>query len=359
MMRIGLIIYGPLDGRSGGYLYDSKLVDHLRAAGHQVDVISLPWRSYMSHLRDNFSPELLDRLVNSSFDLLLQDELNHPSLFLLNKEIKKHVSYPIVAIVHHLRCLEFPSNVKNSFYRLIEQRYLNSVDGLIFNSATTKLAVEALMREKRPHVVAFPAGDRFDTYRSSIRWLRNADPKRLTVAFVGNIIPRKRLQTLIWALDHLALEPLQIDVIGDLNVDPFYTLDMMKLVQERHLSKKVEFYGRLDDDSLALHLTRSDVLVVPSQYEGFGIVYLEAMGFAMPVIGTTGGAAGELIEHGHNGFLIEPGDSQTLAKYLYRFLNDRDLLDQMGQNALQRYEAHPSWDDSCRKVEEFLKNMIE
>lgn len=356
-MRIGLIIYGPLDGRSGGYLYDQQLVAYLRAAGHQVEIISLPWRTYVAHLRDNFSTDLLDRLADAPFDLLLQDELNHPSLFLLNQRLKKRVNYPIVAIVHHLRCLESPSQFRNNLYRPIEKRYLNSVDGFVFNSQTTRRAVEGLLSRARPHVVAYPAGDRFEEFRESIRSLRNADPKLLRVVFVGNIIPRKRLQTLIWALDHLALEPLQIDIIGDLNIDPFYTLDMMKLVEERHLSKKVEFYGRLDDDTLALHLTRSDVLVVPSQYEGFGIVYLEAMGFAMPVIGTTGGAAGELIDHGRNGFLIEPGDNQTLARHLYQLLNNRELLADMGQQALKRFEAHPTWAESGQKIERFLKNL--
>ena len=52
-MKIGLIIYGSLDTLSGGYLYDRMLVRELRRAGHQVEIISLPWRSYPAHLADN------------------------------------------------------------------------------------------------------------------------------------------------------------------------------------------------------------------------------------------------------------------------------------------------------------------
>jgi hypothetical protein len=61
-MRVGLLIYGSLDTISGGYLYDCKLVEHLRQQGDQVEIISLPWRNYLRHLGDNLSSGLLQRL---------------------------------------------------------------------------------------------------------------------------------------------------------------------------------------------------------------------------------------------------------------------------------------------------------
>ena len=89
-MRIGLVIYGSLDTFSGGYLYDRKLVAHLRDAGDEVEIISIPWRNYAAHLTDNFSASLLRRLAGSRFDVLIQDELNHPSLFWLNQRLRPH-----------------------------------------------------------------------------------------------------------------------------------------------------------------------------------------------------------------------------------------------------------------------------
>ena len=103
-MRIGLVIYGSLDTLSGGYLYDRMLVEHLRRQGDEVEIFSLPWRDYARHLTDNLSTGLLRRLQGSRLDVLLQDELNHPSLFWLNRRL--HVNYPIVSIVHHLRSSE-------------------------------------------------------------------------------------------------------------------------------------------------------------------------------------------------------------------------------------------------------------
>src|SRR5512138_1993944 len=128
-MKIGFVIYGSLDTLSGGYLYDRKLVEYLRSQGDTVEIISLPWRNYLSHLTDNFHVRLPLNL-----DILIQDELNHPSLICANRG--RH-PYPIVSLVHHLRCSELRSPWQNTFYRVVERKYLQSVDGFIFNSKTT------------------------------------------------------------------------------------------------------------------------------------------------------------------------------------------------------------------------------
>ena len=93
-MKIGLIIYGSLDTVSGGYLYDRKLVESLRKRGDQVEIISLPRRNYAAHLTDNFHFRL-----PRGFDLIIEDELNHPSLLEANR--REH-SHPIVSLVHNL-----------------------------------------------------------------------------------------------------------------------------------------------------------------------------------------------------------------------------------------------------------------
>jgi hypothetical protein len=160
-MRIGLIIYGSLDTLSGGYLYDRKLVEYLRSQGDEVEVISFPWRSYLSHLGDNLSRSWLRALARQPLDLLLQDELNHPSLFYLNQRLRRRVAYPMVAIVHHLLSSEARPTWQNRFYRSVERRYLASLDGFIFNSQTTRRTVQSLVGERQPALVAYPAGDRF------------------------------------------------------------------------------------------------------------------------------------------------------------------------------------------------------
>jgi len=132
LVRVGLIIYGSIDTISGGFLYDRMLVERLRRQGDQVEIISLSWRSYGRSLfswrsygrslGDNLSWALHRRLCQASLDVLLQDELTHPSLFWLNRRLKSRVRYPLVAIVHHLLCSEARPAWQNRFYRWVERR---------------------------------------------------------------------------------------------------------------------------------------------------------------------------------------------------------------------------------------------
>lgn len=123
-MRVGLIVYGDLDLVSGGNLYDGMLVEHLRGRGHDVDILSLAHGSYARHLLENFSPGLRRSLSGAEYDVLISDELVHPSLARVNERLRRTVSYPLVSIVHHLRSSEDHSPWQNDFYRRVEKRYL-------------------------------------------------------------------------------------------------------------------------------------------------------------------------------------------------------------------------------------------
>ena len=98
---------------------------------------------------------------------------------------------------------------------------------------------------------------------------------------------------------------------------------------------------------------------MPSQYEGFGIVYLEGMAFGCPAIGTTAGAAHEIITHGETGFLIQVGDTAVLAHHLQTLLEDRSLLVKMALSAHERFLCYPTWADSMAKIEQFLLEIVE
>ena len=90
----------------------------------------------------------------------------------------------------------------------------------------------------------------------------------------------------------------------------------------------------------------------------FGIVYLEGMAFGLPAIGTTAGAAPEIIENGKTGFLIQPDDAQGLASHLAALADDRSLLERMSLNALKRYQQQPRWVETAGQIRQFLLAQI-
>jgi glycosyltransferase involved in cell wall biosynthesis len=348
-MHIGLVIYGSLDTLSGGYLYDRKLVEYLRSQGDSVEIISLPWRNYAAHLTDNISFRL-----PKYFDILIQDELNHPSLIVANQG--KH-PYPVISLIHHLRCSELRPNWQNVFYRIIEKKYLGSVDGFIFNSRTTQGVVNNLIEKPTPSVIAYPPTDRFGAQLSEDEIRKRAKNRELRILFLGNVMYRKGLHTLVEAVKDLKSK-VSVDVVGSLTSEPTYTKLMQEIIARHDLSSFIFLPGSLDNEPLIEKLKQAHVLVVPSSYEGFGIVYLEGMGFGLPAIGTTAGAAGEIIEHGKTGYLIAPDDSKALAGHLRSLTEDRDLLTRLSLNARMRYLRQPSWVETAQGIRNFLLSFL-
>lgn len=358
-MRLGLVIYGSLDLPSGGYLYDRKLAAYLRSLGHELELIALPWRSYPAHLADSLSTTFFNRLLALDVDLLLQDELNHPSLFAVNARLKAQRSFPIVSIVHHLRSSELHPPLLRGLYSRIERKYLESVDAFIFNSHTTKESVESHLGSSKAYVLAQPAGDHLNPNMiSSEIEVRAMRPGALKVAFAGNLIRRKAPHLIVEAIAQLQPGAVQLSLAGSPQVEPGYARRLKKLVAKHGLQAHVHFLGYLQDEDLAALLRVSQVLALPSEYEGYGIAYLEGMGFALPAIGTRAGAAGEIISDGVDGFLIQPGDSPSLARRLDELHKDRKRLAEMSQAALQRYQRHPTWGQSMARAANFLEAYI-
>jgi glycosyltransferase involved in cell wall biosynthesis len=358
-MRVALVLYGNLDFISGGFLYDRMLVDYLKRQGEEVEVVSLPWPSYPRGLLDNLSPALKQRLTSIRADVILQDELAHPSLFWLNRSLQGQGRPPVVAIVHHLRCSEARPPWQNKLYCLVERTYLNSVNALIFNSRTTLKTVEELLGKEKTSVLAYPGANHLamSLTREDLA-ARASEPGPLRLLFIGNVVPRKGLHTLLEAIARLPREGWQLTVVGSLEVDSAYVQQIRRQLAAAALTGQVEFAGVLEDEELAFRLARSHVLAVPSSYEGFGIVYLEGMAFGLPALATTAGGAREIITPERDGFLVAPRDTKALAKIIKTLADDRDLLLAMSLAAQDRFAAHPTWEDAGKAIHRFLQSLV-
>lgn len=354
-MRAGFIVPGSLDNRSGGFLYDRKLVHGLRSRGWRIDVIPVEWGSYVGDLLRNVPLGRRPPFDPQRLDLLLEDELCHPTLLSLNHKIRRETEIPIITVVHHLRSSEARSRRMNEMYRRIERLYLASVDGAVCNSLTTQASVEALWREARPSVVAHPGRDhgRARVSPEDVR-ARASREGPLRLVFVGNVIPRKGLLSLLEALVGISSQDWILDVIGDLSIDRTHVRRIRRAISRTGLDQRVYLRGRLDARSLSGFLAAAHAIVMPSTYEGFGIAYLDGMAFGLPAVATTAGGAGELVRNGYNGYLVAPNDPESLARRLSSLMEDRASLAQMGIAALATYRNHPSWDDSAELVRSYL-----
>jgi glycosyltransferase involved in cell wall biosynthesis len=358
-MQVGLLIYGSLDLVTGGFIYDRHLVRYLRDQGDTVEVIALPWRSYSRSLADNLNSGLKRRLYQARFDVLLQDELIHPSCFWLNQRLRSRITYPLVAIVHHLRCREQRSAMRNRLYGMVEKRFLTAVDGLVCVSRTTRKDVENLVGSNRPLVWAPPGRDGLPGGLAPEEIIARATaPGPLRLLFVGNLIPRKELHTLLAALTQLPGDSWRLTVVGRLDMDATYVKAIRRQIEDADLAARVSLLGTLSTRELAGQCASSHLLALPSSYEGFGIVYVEGMQFGLPAIASTAGAAKEIISHGHNGFLVPPGDPDALARCLGLLMRDRNLVLRMSLAAQRCAASHLTWNDSAALVRTFLQGLL-
>ncbi|MDQ1239615.1 MAG: hypothetical protein QG577_1801, partial [Thermodesulfobacteriota bacterium] len=287
------------------------------------------------------------------------DELNHPSLFMLNKRLRKAAGCPIISIVHHLRSSELRSHRQNVLYERVEKIFLNGVDGFVFPSRTTESAVRSIVSEDKPYVIANPGKDSVRGGASPDDVVsRSRESGPLRILFVGNLIPRKGLHTLLDALAKLPTGQWILRVVGNTKTDPRYTAGIHKQVQRLGLEGGIDFLGTVTGERLSHLYSSSHILAVPSSYEGFGMVYVEGMAFGLPAIASTFGAACEIVKHGVNGFLIEPEDTQALADHFFGLISDRQSLAQMGLMALKCHNEHPSWSETGGKIRSLLVKMV-
>ena len=345
-MRVALVVPGSVDATSGGFAYDRALLEELRAAGDEARVVSVPWRRYPLGVVDALStPPLGDA------DVVLADELAHPALLRLDADA------PVVALVHHLRC-DATEGLPAAVARTLERRFLRGCDAAVCTSRATARSVERHAPGLPTHV-APPADTQFDPAVTPDEVAERAREDPFRVAFVGNLVPRKGVLTLLDALARLdagGSAPSWRATFVGAHADEAYLRRVRDRIRRHGLGDAVRLSGSLPTDETAAVLRESHVYAMPSAHEGFGIAYLEAMGFGLPVVASASGGASDLVD-GEAGVLVDPGDAAAVGDALAGFAADRERLAAAGRAALDRYRAHPSWTETVADLRGFLGDV--
>jgi glycosyltransferase involved in cell wall biosynthesis len=358
-MKITFVIYGDINTLSGGYVYDRHLLRHLKKCGDQVRIVSLWEGNYLRHFADNMSGKIVQSLLAGEPDLILQDELCHPSLALANHRLKQMGAPPLVSLVHHLMTDEEHPQLMHLVYKATERLYFSGINGVLANTHVTLSRVREVSHRELPAMVAWPGGSLPGPplQRTALNdRLKRQRP--LHILFVGNLIERKLVTTLISSMfDLLRRTDARLTIVGGGDLEPRYAKRVRRIAKPLVKKGVVTFTGPKRGNELAQLYSEADVLAVPSSYEGFGIVYLEGMAYGLPAIGTSAGGAREIIADGVNGYLVHPKDTSLLTQYLYQLAKDRGLLARMSHAARDRFDRHPTWTQSMDHAREFLLRM--
>ena len=319
------MVPGPLDQRTGGYLYDARMARELRARAWQVEVHEVEG-TFPPHLAPHLAPEeesavrhlgiVLEALPEGA--LVLLDGLamgGMPDPGPLSRHAERLC---LVSLVHHPLFLETGlSPERRELLRTREAAALSHCRGVITTSAHTAGEVEALGVPGLRVRVAPPGTDPAPISRGP----DPGDPPVLLC--VASVVPRKGHDVLVEALARLRDRrpgPWVARLVGSLERAPDFVRKVEAQIRSQGLEERVHLEGEVSDAELEAHYDGASVFVLASHHEGFGMVLTEALARGLPVVATTGGAVRDTVPGGA-ARLVTPGNAEALAGALEEALD--------------------------------------
>jgi D-inositol-3-phosphate glycosyltransferase len=243
-----------------------------------------------------------------------------------------------------------------------EKRVLARVDRVVTATLAERTQLRFLYKADDRKLITIPPGvDTSHFYPippDEAKMAIGIKPDVRMILFVGRIEPLKGLDTLIRAMSNLKLNhpdhPVHLAIIGG---EPDAGLQQMsvemarlqKLCDELALDQTVIFLGKRGQDTLPYYYSAAEMLVMPSHYESFGMVALEAMACGTPVIASEVGGLGFLVQNGETGYTIPDGDPGVLYDKLSILLDDVNLREAMGKRAT-KYAQSYTWDKIAAQI---------
>jgi glycosyltransferase involved in cell wall biosynthesis len=340
---------GDLATPTGGYAYDRRIIAELRALGWQVDVIDLgegfprPTAERKAMARERLAEVPRGRPI--AIDGLAYGVLPEAA-----EELRER--NPLIALVHHPLALETGLAPAEAEALLNSERSALAVArGVIVTSASTQQIVLDDYEVPDEHItVARPGTDRGAIAPGSSDGV-------VRLISIGAVVPRKGFDVLMAALADLSDLPWRLAIAGDLTRDPAAAAQLHADIQQHGFADRVEVLGVLPQDRVAALYAGADIFVLASRFEGYGMVFAEAMAHGLPVIGTTGGAIPETVPP-EAGVLVEPNDVNALVRALRMLIERPQERRWFATGARAAGEKLPTWQESARRFAGAIEALV-
>lgn len=341
-----LVVPAPFDTRTGGYEYDRRIVAALQDLGWHVDVVELPGQYPQPSPDDRRAAVAALRGVPDG-RLVLADGLAFSAL---PDEVQvERARLRFVALVHHPLAAE--TGIDPEAARKLyddERRALDCARQVVVTSPATADALAPFHVPSHRIAVIEPGTQPAPIAIGS----KDAVP---TLLAVGSIIPRKGYRVLVEAMAQLADRPWRLVCAGG-DRDPVEALAVRSAVAAHDLASRVTFPGELGPDALARVYASADLFVLPTLYEGYGMVVAEALARGLPVVSTaTGGIAG--LVGAEAGMLVAAGDSRALAAAVGAWLDDVEIRKRWRAGAIAARASLATWSERGVQMATVLRSV--
>lgn len=257
---------------------------------------------------------------------------------------------PVVATAHRADVLDVPARGPRS--RAQVARAVEEIDQVCAVSAAIGAAAEQLATPRRP-VAIVPNGADTRAFRprpaADARARLGLPAEGPIVSYVGKLVPRKGVDTLVEAMGLLARRPQGAPLLVAAGIGEMRD-GLERQAAELGVADRIRFAGKVAHDDVGWWMAAGDVFVLPSLSEGLPTVVCEAMNCGRPVVATAVDGTPEIVRDGTTGLLVPPGDAPALAAALARLLDDPALARRMGEEALRIGQAEYTWEANARRM---------
>jgi len=198
------------------------------------------------------------------------------------------------------------------------------------------------------------------------REVLNLDQKSFILLYIGRLEWRKGIGTLLSA-GHLLkneIPNLKILIVGgkifgkQKNLDDYKEYKrLLKKAKQEEVEDITKFVGNISNRKLHFFCSASDIMVIPSYYEPFGLVALEGMASKIPIVASRVGGLMNIIEDAKDGFLFKPRNPLSLKEKILLIYNSQELRQKLIQNAYEKVKNY-SWKSMVKKIDAIYKNLI-
>lgn len=336
---------GQLETLTGGYHYDRRLIQELRQLGLRVNTIALsnqfPFpdaeameaaRQALAVVPDN-AAVIIDGLAFGTLDQLAEAEQQR---------------LRIIALCHHPLALESGLDpLQQQCFQASEQRALQAARTVLVTSEfTRRILTSQFALPPDRIVVAQPGTDPVP--------FAPCQGNPLCLLTVASLTRRKAHDVLINALAPLKDLPWQARFVGGGDFDPAWSAQLQQQVNRLRLQERICLVGAVDQ--LADEFHNADLFVLPSRFEGYGMVFAEALAAGLPVVAARAGAVPDVVPESA-GLMVPPDDTEALTAALHSLLTREDLRRQLQAGARSAATTLPTWADTGLCVAGLIKEV--
>ncbi|WP_299083745.1 glycosyltransferase family 4 protein [uncultured Ruegeria sp.] len=344
MIQAVFAIPGDKDRRTGGFIYEARVLHELNEMGCSIAHLRLP---------DSF-PDPTTADMAAALDALCAVPSDQPIILdglvfgAIDPDGLAEVQAPIIAMIHHPLGLETGlPKARSAFLLQNEAAALRHADHVVVpSSETARILCHDFGAEAHRITIAPPGFDRPVVNRQL------SDPP--LVLSVGLLAPRKGHDVLLDALGHLEALPWQAEIVGKTH-DWDYAAALFKQARALNIDARVTFTGELDENALTARFNAASVFVLATRYEGYGMVLSEAMMYGLPIVSCRVGAVPTTV--GKAGILVAPDDPGGLADALQRVIQNTREAQRLSRLSLQRSSTLPQWRDTAHEFSTIIARL--